>query len=313
MPELRLISDELRFPEGPVAMADGSVIVVEIRRGTLSRVAADGTVTVVGECGGGPNGAAVGPDGAMYVCNNGGFEWHEGSGMVAPGNQPADYIGGRIQRVTLDGPGAGTVTDLYTECDGNPLRGPNDIVFDTDGGFYFTDLGKTRPREMDRGGLYYATPDGSSITEIAYPLISPNGVGLSPDGDRVYIAETQTGRVWYWEIEAPGKLRPVSDAPRGPGGAGLLYGFEGFQLLDSLGVDGDGNVCVATLGTGAISVISPDGELLEQVKPPVFDFFVTNICFGGPDLRTAYITSSGRGRLYATEWPRPGLRLNFNA
>ena len=313
MPELRLISDELRFPEGPVAMADGSVIVVEIRRGTLSRVAPDGTVTVVGECGGGPNGAAVGPDGAMYVCNNGGFEWHEGSGMVAPGNQPADYIGGRIQRVTLDGPGAGTVTDLYTECDGNPLRGPNDIVFDTDGGFYFTDLGKTRPREMDRGGLYYATPDGSSITEIAYPLISPNGVGLSPDGDRVYIAETQTGRVWYWEIEAPGKLRPVSDAPRGPGGAGLLYGFEGFQLLDSLGVDGDGNVCVATLGTGAISVISPDGELLEQVKPPVFDFFVTNICFGGPDLRTAYITSSGRGRLYATEWPRPGLRLNFNA
>ena len=309
MSEPRLITDQLQFPEGPVAMEDGSVIVVEIKRGTLSRVAPDGTITVVGECGGGPNGAAVGPDGAIYVCNNGGFEWHDLGGMVAPGNQPADYIGGRIQRVTLDG----QVTDLYTECDGHPLRGPNDIVFDDQGGFYFTDLGKTRDREMDRGGLYYATIDGSSITEVAYPLMTPNGVGLSPDGDRVYIAETQTGRVWYWGIERPGVLTSASSAPRGPQGASVLYGFDGFQLLDSLAVDGDGNVCVATLGTGAISTISPDGKLLDQVPTPEYDFFVTNICFGGPDLRTAYITSSGRGRLYAAEWARPGLRLNYNA
>ena len=309
MSDPRLITDQLQFPEGPVAMEDGSVIVVEIKRGTLSRVAPDGTITVVGECGGGPNGAAVGPDGAIYVCNNGGFEWHEGGGMVAPGNQPDDYIGGRIQRVTLDG----QVTDLYTECDGHPLRGPNDIVFDSHGGFYFTDLGKTRPRERDRGGLYYATIDGSSITEVAYPLMTPNGVGLSPDGDRVYIAETQTGRVWHWSVESPGKLTSASSAPRGPRGASVLYGFDGFQLLDSLAIDGDGNVCVATLGTGAISVISPDGKLLDQVKTPEYDFFVTNICFGGPDLRTAYITSSGRGRLYEARWDRPGLRLNYNA
>lgn len=313
MTELKLITDRLQFPEGPVAMNDGSVIVVEIRRGTLSRVTPDGTITVVGECGGGPNGAAVGPDGAVYVCNNGGFEWHDLGGMVAPGNQPADYIGGRIQRVVIDGPEAGTVTDLYTECDGHPLKGPNDIVFDAHGGFYFTDLGKTRPRDMDRGGLYYAQPDGSSITEVAYPLMTPNGVGLSPDGDRLYVAETHTGRVWYWGVEAPGVLGVASHAPRGPAGASVLYGFDGFQLLDSLGVDGDGNVCVATLGTGAISVISPDGELLEQVPMPEFDFFVTNICFGGPDLRTAFITSSGRGRLYSADWPRPGLRLNYNA
>lgn len=309
MADIRLHTSGLGFPEGPVAMADGSVVLVEIRRGTLSRCSPDGEISVIAELGGGPNGAAVGPDGAIYVCNNGGFEWHDLGGMVAPGNQPADYIGGRIQRVTLDG----QVTDLYTSCDGNPLRGPNDIVFDEHGGFYFTDLGKTRDREMDRGGLYYAQPDGSSIKEIAYPLMTPNGVGLSPDGDRVYIAETHTGRVWYWGIESPGVLRADSDAPRGPEGATVLYGFDGFQLLDSLAVDGDGNVCVATLGTGAISVISPDGELLDQVAVPEYDFFVTNICFGGPDLRTAYITSSGRGLMYATEWPRPGLKLAYNA
>src|SRR5262249_10149329 len=108
---LRGVGPGLQFPEGPVALPDGGVLVVEIRRGTLSRVAPDGTVTVVGRTGGGPNGAAVGPDGAVYVCNNGGFEWHDLGGLVLPGNQPHDYIDGRIQRVDL---ASGKVTDLYT-------------------------------------------------------------------------------------------------------------------------------------------------------------------------------------------------------
>ncbi|WP_235883652.1 SMP-30/gluconolactonase/LRE family protein [Saccharopolyspora elongata] len=306
MTELTTIASGLQFPEGPVALADGSVLLVEIKRGTLSRVAPDGTVSVVADCGGGPNGAAIGPDGAVYVCNNGGFEWHDIGGRDVPGMQPGDYIGGRIQRVTTDG----EVTDLYTAVDGHGLRGPNDIVFDAGGGFYFTDLGKRRPRETDRGGLYYATADGSRIEEIAYPLADANGVGLSPDGSRVYVAETSTGRVWYWDVEGPGKL---GRGGKGPAGAKLLHGFEGYQLLDSLAVDSEGNVCVATLVTGGISVLSPDGELKDVIKPPKHDFHVTNICFGGPDLRTAYITSSGWGILYATEWHCPGLRLNYGA
>src|SRR5213080_3073722 len=126
MAELREVASGLRFPEGPIAMNDGSVIVVEIKSGTLARVAPDGTVTQVAKTGGGPNGAAVGPDGKVYVCNNGGFEWSEFDGMAIPGPQPSDYIGARIQRVDLE---TGTVEDVYTECDGNPLRGPNDIVF----------------------------------------------------------------------------------------------------------------------------------------------------------------------------------------
>jgi len=72
MNELKVIAEGLRFPEGPIAMADGSVLLVEIARGTLSRVR-DGRVEVVADLGGGPNGAAIGPDGACYVCNNGGF------------------------------------------------------------------------------------------------------------------------------------------------------------------------------------------------------------------------------------------------
>jgi gluconolactonase len=303
--EMELIASGLEFPEGPIWLTDGRVLVVEIKRGTLTAVSPDGSVERVATLGGGPNGAAIGPDGKVYVCNNGGFEWFDVGGIVAPGPQPADYIGGRIQRVDLD---TGEVEDLYTECDGNPLRGPNDIVFDAEGGFYFTDLGKTRAREVDKAGVYYATTDGSSITEIAYGLDHANGIALSPDDRHLYVAETITGRVWTWEIESPGVFRP----PATPVGHGtLLYSFDGYQLLDSMAVDSDGNVCVATLLTGAVSVVSPKGDLLDQYAVPEPDPFVTNVCFGGDGYRTAFITSSGRGLLYEMAWPRAGHPLHF--
>jgi len=189
---MRTITTGLQFPEGPIAMPDGSVLLVEIKRGTLSRVGTDGRIDVVAECGGGPNGAAIGPDGACYVVNNGGFEWHDLGGILMPGNQPADYSGGRVQRVDL---ATGRVTDLYTACDGRALRGPNDLVFDAHGGFWFTDHGKMRVRDRDRTGVFYARADGSLIKEVIFPLDAPNGIGLSPDGTKLYVAETFTGRV----------------------------------------------------------------------------------------------------------------------
>ena len=301
MSDMTLVTDGLHFPEGPVALRDGRVVVVEIQSGTITAVSPDGAKEVLATTGGGPNGAAIGPDGKLYVCNNGGFEWHDMQGMLAPGNQPADYIGGRIQRVDLT---TGAVEDVYTECNGNPLRGPNDIVFDAHGGFWFTDLGKSRDREMDRGGLYYAQADGSQVTEVIFPLITPNGVGLSPDGSKLYVAETMTGRLWGWDISSPGVLAAPAATPDN-----LLYDFPGFQLLDSLAVDDEGNVCVATLITAAITVVSPAGELVAVHTVPQYDVFVTNICFGGDDLRTAYITSSGHGLLYSMPWPTAGLAL----
>jgi gluconolactonase len=309
MPEIREITSGLQFPEGPVAMSDGSVLVVEIKRGTLTRVNPDGTKKVMAETGGGPNGAAMGPDGKVYICNNGGFEWHEVDGKLIPGLAPKDYTGGSIQRVDL---ATGRVETLYTECDGRPLRGPNDLVFDSAGGFYFTDPGKIRERDRDRTGVFYARADGSLIKEVIFPLDLPNGVGLSPDGKRLYVAETFTGRVWYWDIRGPGELIYAQSAG-GPllalGGGTLLTGLPGFQLLDSLAVDSAGNVCVATLINGGITVISPDGSSIEHVPMP--DPLTTNICFGGQDLRTAYVTLSTNGQLVATGWPRPGLRLNY--
>ena len=304
MAEIREIASGLQFPEGPVAMPDGSVILVEIKRGTLSRVTPDGKIHVVAETGGGPNGAAIGPDGKVYVCNDGGFEWHDLGGLTVPGNQPHDYSGGRIERVDI---ATGKVEVLYTECDGHPLRGPNDIVFDAAGNFWFTDHGKTRERDRDRTGVFYAKPDGSMIREVIFPMDGPNGVGLSPDGKRLYVAETWPGRLWEWEITGPGQVS--GGEPFAPGGGHLLVGLPGFQLFDSLAIDGAGNVCVATLANGGVTVVSPDGSNVEHVPMP--DPLTTNICFGGKDLTTAYVTLSGTGKLVSTKWPRPGLKLHF--
>ena len=303
----RLIADGLLFPEGPIWSDNGSVLLVEIARGTLSRVSPDGDVSVVADLGGGPNGAAIGPDQRCYVCNNGGFEWRRAGDRLFPGDQPENYEGGSIQVVDL---ATGEFETLYSEvetCAGPVgLRGPNDLVFDSAGGFWFTDHGKNRPRDRDRGGLYYAAANGSEIREVVYPLDSPNGVGLSPEGDRVYVAETHTGHVFFWELEAPGL---VKRHPRSPHGGHFLYGAPGLQLFDSLAVDSGGNVCVATIANGGVTVISADGKSVSHVATD--DVLTTNICFGGEGLQTAFVTLSSTGQLVSMPWPRPGLPLEF--
>jgi len=302
--DIHELATGLKFPEGPVALADGDVIVVEIARGTLTKVGSDGRLDVMANLGGGPNGAALGPDGAMYVCNNGGcFSWDDVMGLTIPGAVPPTWKGGSIQRVDLM---TGAVSTLYTESSSGPLRAPNDLVFDGHGGFWFTDHGVRLDRASDRTGLHYAMADGSGCTEVIFPLDSPNGIGLSPDGSRLYAAETHTGRVFWWGLSGPGEVE--RDNPVGHGGH-LLAGLPGLQLLDSLAVDAEGWVCVGTLVNGGITSISPEGDTIEHLALP--DPLVTNICFGGPDLRTAYCTLSGTGALVSFEWPRQGMRLHY--
>ncbi|MGI9053228.1 MAG: SMP-30/gluconolactonase/LRE family protein [Ilumatobacteraceae bacterium] len=303
--ELTEITGGLRFPEGPIAMADGSVVLVELFGPRITRVQPDGSRKTVAEVPGGPNGLAVGPDGALYLCNNGGcFTPVELSGLLLPGPfDPSRYLGGRVQRVDID---TGEVTDLYTECDGRPLRAPNDLVMDGHGGFWFTDHGIRDPngaRTSDLTAIYYASCDGSAISEVVYPVEAPNGIGLSPDGTTLYWAETHAGRVFRRTIVAPGSVLPA--VPLDP--SVVLHGLPGFQYLDSLAVDADGWVSVATLLNGGVTSISPDGETVEFLQTD--DPLTTNICFGGEDRRTAFITLSGTGRLVSTPWPRAGLTL----
>lgn len=302
------IASGLQFPEGPVALDDGTFLVVEIARKTLTRIRRDGTTQVVAALGGGPNGAAIGPDGRCYVCNNGGLSFLERDGRIIPSLAPADYQGGGIDVVDL---ATGKAERLYDKCGDIPLRGPNDLVFDRAGGFWFTDLGKTfkRARQRDRGAVFYARADGSFIKQAIFPLEGPNGIGLSPDGAILYVAESHTGRVWAYDVAGPGEIRPHQGAIPGEVGR-MLFSAPHYAVFDSLAVDAAGNVCVADIPYGGISVISPGGQLIEQ--HPTGDPFTTNICFGGRDRRTAYITASSSGRLLAMEWPRPGLALAWS-
>jgi gluconolactonase len=226
-------------------------------------------------------------------------------GLTLPGPVPPSWTGGCIQRVDL---ATGEAEVLYAESSGRPLRAPNDLVFDEHGGFWFSDHGVRQERTSDRTGLHYAKADGSSCQEVVFPVDAPNGIGLAPDGGTLYAAETHTGRVFSWPVSAPGEVQSVT--PVGHGGH-LLAGLPGMQLLDSLAVDGEGWVCVGTLVNGGITAISPDGETVDHTPLP--DPLVTNICFGGPDLRTAYATLSGTGQLVSFEWPRAGLRLAHTA
>lgn len=302
--EAQVIAEGFLFPEGPIAMNDGSVILTEIKGQRLTRVTPDGKKETMVETGGGPNGAAIGPDGAIYITNNGGsFEWLDVQGMTVPGPTPASHTGGMIQRFDLK---TGELKTLYDSCDGRRLIGPNDIVFDKQGGFWFSDHGCSTPEGRKFGAVYYAKTDGSHISRQRDHIISPNGIGLSPDEKVVYVADTQLGRLWAFDVAEPGVLAPQEGFAPGR----VVCNLPGYQLLDSLAVEASGKVCVATIINGGITAFDPSGATEHFAFP---DLIVTNICFGGADMMDAWVTCSATGKLMKARWPRPGLKLNYNA
>lgn len=290
--EIEIVCEELDFPEGPIAMADGSVILVEMRRQTLTRVTPDGRREVLCETGGGPNGAAIGPDGAVWICNNGGFSTVHDT-----------YTGASIQRYDL---ATGELTKVYEACDGVRITAPNDLVFDRQGGFWFTDYGQMTREGRYYGAVLYATPDGSFISRQRGRMLTPNGIGLSPDEATLYVADSEPGRIWACDVVAPGVLAPPESSIPGR----VLGRTPGFEILDSMAIEQSGRICAGTLHNGGITVFDPDGSF-EHVPLP--DMLCTNICFGGSDMRDGWVTAARSGRLLKLRWPRPGLRLNFNA
>lgn len=286
MAEFEVIAEGLAFPEGPVAMADGSVIVVESFGGRITRCWNE-HIELVCAIGDGPNGGAIGPDGALYVCNNGG---------IGPDYFARDDRVGRIERVDL---ATGKFERVYDACDGAPLSAPNDLVFDSEGQMWFTDMGRMELDGKKYGGLYCAAPDGSRITRIVGGTLSYNGIGLSPDMATVYVADTFSARLYAFE------RRAEAQKPR------LLATVPGQVSLDSLAVTAAGNVCVATIGTrGAITTVTPQGRCSATFTD---DPVTTNIAFGGEDMRDAFITSSMKGQLVKTRWAEPGLALAYSA
>lgn len=342
--KIEILSSDLGYPEGPIHCRDGSIILVEIKNEQLSIVPPQGgPARKIVAIPGGPNGAAVGADGNLLICNDGGFDWIPIPDATSPsiwvaGNQPANYSGGKLQSYNV---ATGQLKELATDCcqrefpPGNriadwapafKLAGLDDLVVDEVGGVWFTDYGKMRERDKDITGVYYLSPDRKTLTQKIYPLNNPNGIALSPDGTKLYVALTFERKVIYFDVPTPGVIKPNSVTGPGQGvidGSYLLTAnLPGQAVLDSMAVDEQGNVYVATMlpqgnnpfTNGGISIISPSGELeFVPLKLPGSKFapLPSNICFGGADMRTAYITCGGSGHLIKMPAQIPGLRLNF--
>jgi len=133
----------------------------------------------------------------------------------------------------------------------------------------------------------------AEVRIIASGLEFPEGPVALPDGS-VLVTEIAAGTLA--KVFPDGSIEHIAHLGGGPNGA-------------AIGPDGAGWVCQATLIEGGVTQISPDGQTVETL--PLSDPMITNLCFGGPDHRTAYITSSGTGHLIAVEWPRPGGLLAF--
>ncbi|MDP3495383.1 MAG: SMP-30/gluconolactonase/LRE family protein [Hyphomonadaceae bacterium] len=303
--DIEIVAEGLAFPEGPVWMKDGSVVVVEIAAGRVTRIRPNGDKELVAECGGGPNGAAVGPDGCLYVVNNGGMSFSRQDGLlVTDGGASADSRPGWVDRID---PNSGRIERLYEEVDGRPLAGPNDLVFDRDGGMWFSDMGRHVGSSMENGGIYYAKADGSFVTRVV-DGVRANGMGLSADGKKLYCALSFESLLVEFDIDGPGLLSPVAGFASGrPVGQ-----FAPRQLPDSLAVDANGHVCCATVfnSAGITSVDPQSGRLTHHPFP---DGMTTNICFGGADMRDAWVTLSSTGRLAKVRWDSPGLELAYYA
>jgi gluconolactonase len=302
-----LVADGLQFPEGPIAMADGSVILAEVYSGRVVRVKRDGTKQLIATPGGGPAGCAIGPDGALYVCNVGPLTWDKTNDRLYPTlspDSPAAAAEGRIERIDL---ATGKVDRLYQTVDGWHLQCPDDLVFDAAGGFWFTDMGRHMQSGTHYGGLYYAKADGSLIKRVLHGP-SMNGIGLSPDGRTLYTALTFDRQIIAFDITGAGE---VSRSAEGPGR--VFTTFPGRQYVDSMRVTADGGIAQAVVRERqGVAQIAPDGALLTLREIPG-GVTPTSLCFGGAAMQDMWICYSGTGQLVRTRWQQPGLALHFRA
>jgi len=275
-----VLTTGLQFPEGPVWLGPRRVAFTEIR-GQCVSLWHDGALTRVARTGGGANGATLGPDGALYVANNGGLSLgHEGR-WTAP-----DAIPGRIQRVTL----AGEVSDVAVELPGAPPNRPNDLCFGPDGLLYYTDPHNWEDlANLGTGRVGRTTLDGRVELVADIPAF-PNGIAFGPD-DRLYVAQSVTQKILVMDAK-PGATPAVwATLPRGfPDG----FCFDAAGRLYAAGSLGD-----------VVVIFEPDGEVRDIVEMGAGSE-PTNCCLGDGAL---YVTLAGTGQLVALDMPVEPLPL----
>jgi gluconolactonase len=255
-------------------MGDGSVAVVELQGAALTRVAPDGTLSLLGECGGSPNGSAAGLSGEWYVANNGGLGVEGKDYWHAPRPIP-----GGVQRIDPDG----TVTPVTTTLPGPPPRRPNDLCFGPDGTLYVTDSANWEdPANLNVGSVLALGPDGSVVHQTEVPAM-PNGVAFAPDG-RLFVTQSFTRKVLAFDVDGP-VLGPASPFVKLPAG-----------MPDGLCFSADGTVIVCGSVGDVIFVFAPDGTLTETIEAGP-GTQPTNCCLGADG--SLYVTYGFTGQLVA--------------
>ncbi len=171
------------------------------------------------------------------------------------------------------------------ECDGVPLRGPNDLTLDPNGGFYFTDPGESS-KDKPIGTVHFVDTAGKTHL-IASGLAFPNGIVLTMDGKRLLVGESQFNRVLEYPVQAPGKLggmRVFADLPKNTSGK-----LEDNQP-DGMCLDANGNLYVAHYGMQQVQVLDPQGKLIRQY--PGGNRQTSNVAFGGLKHDQLFVTGS---------------------
>lgn len=276
------------FTEGPAAHADGSVYFSEINGNRILRLMPDGTFSEFRDPAGRSNGLAFDPQGRLVAAEG------------------ANTGGGR--RVSRTDLATGKVETLVDSIDGKKLNSPNDLVIALDGRIYFSDpryVGD-EPRELDSEDVYLIRPSGETVSVATAPdILKPNGVALSPDQKTLYVADTQPGpprqaRVVAFDVQEDGTLAN----PR------THYSFGSGRGIDGMAVDVEGNLYGAAGSNknapenhAGIYVISAQGELIGRI--PIPEDPITNCTFGGPDLKTLYVTSGTQ--VYAIKTKNQGF------
>jgi gluconolactonase len=282
-------AEDLDRPEGPVALSDGSIALVEGGRGCVTQIGADGrsrhAIATTGE----PNGLTVDGDGVLWVADTG---------------PPA------LIRLELDG----TFERVLSAAGSDPFIYPNDLCFGPDGMLYLTESGIT-DADLAPGGAF--RPDWKTVAidgrvyridrrsleieQVAGDIRYANGLAFGPD-NALYVAETLSGLIlrYAWDDGALGPASVFGDVndPAGP---------DVFRGPDGMAFDADGNLHVAVFGQGDVTVLDPHGEVVRRTPTPGKQ--TTNACFGLGDSTDLYITEYERGHLERIDVGVKGLPL----
>ena len=251
------LAEGFKFTEGPAADAKGNVYFTDQPNDRILMWGTDGKLTEFLKPAGRSNGLCFGPDGRLWACADGKNE---------------------LWTVDVETKQHKVVVNEYK---GKLLNGPNDVWLRPDGGLYFTDpfykrdYWKRGPTEQDTQGVYFVTPDGKGVVRVADDLKQPNGVIGTPDGKTLYVADIGDRKTYSYAIQKDGTLTDKK-----------LFCEMG---SDGMTIDEKGNVYLTGRG---VTVFDRAGKKVNQIDVP--EGWTANVCFGGADGKTLFITASTR-------------------